>query len=150
MDAVLRALSIYIILMIVFRLSGKRTLSEVTTFDFVLLLIIGEATQQALLGNDYSIMNASIVIITLLTIEIILSLVSNKSKSIDRWLNGAPLIIVENGKPMKDRMEKERIEESDVMEAARQLQGLERLDQIKYAVLEKSGGITIIPYDKFR
>ncbi len=150
MDAILRAFIIYTFLLIAFRLSGKRTMAQVTTFDFVLLLIVSEATQQALLANDYSITNAVIVITTFLAIEILLSLITGRVKFLDKWINGTPLIILENGKPLKEKMRNERIEESDILEAARHLQGLERLDQIKYAILEKSGGITIIPQEEFR
>jgi uncharacterized membrane protein YcaP (DUF421 family) len=60
-------------------------------------------------------------------------------------VHGVPTIIVENGRPLRDRMRKARVDEDDVMEAARRLQGIERLDQIRYAVLEVSGGITVIP-----
>jgi uncharacterized membrane protein YcaP (DUF421 family) len=56
-----------------------------------------------------------------------------------------PLVVVENGQPLRDRMNKARIDEDDVLTAARQLQGLERMEQIKYAVLERNGGISIIP-----
>lgn len=150
MDSILRALTIYFFVLIIFRISGKRTLADVTTFDFVLLLIVGEATQQALLGDDFSIINAVIVITTLISGEIILSLVTRKSKMIDKWINGVPLVLLENGKPLKDRMTNERVEESDILEAARRLHGLERIDQIKYAILERNGGITIIPYDQYR
>jgi uncharacterized membrane protein YcaP (DUF421 family) len=64
MDAVLRALAIYLVLMLLFRLVGKRSLAQITTFDFVLILVVGEATQQALLGEDFSITNAALVIAT--------------------------------------------------------------------------------------
>lgn len=56
-----------------------------------------------------------------------------------------PLVIVEDGKPLKDRMDKARVDEDDVLTAARELQGLARMEQIKYAVLKRSGGISIIP-----
>jgi uncharacterized membrane protein YcaP (DUF421 family) len=59
--------------------------------------------------------------------------------------NGVPTVIVEEGRPLRDLMQRARVEEDDVLEAARRLQGLERMEQIKYAVLEKSGGISIIP-----
>ena len=62
-----------------------------------------------------------------------------------KWVDDVPLIIVEHGRPLKERMDKERIDEDDVLNAARERFGLERLDQIKYAVLERSGGISIIP-----
>ena len=78
MDAVLRSATIYVFLLVIFRLSGKRSLAQITTFDFVLLLIIGEATQQALLGNDFSITYALIVITTLVGIDIGLSLLKQR------------------------------------------------------------------------
>ncbi|HSH31237.1 MAG TPA: YetF domain-containing protein [Candidatus Saccharimonadales bacterium] len=145
MNSVLRAAFIYVFLLVMLRLSGKRTLSEMTTFDFILLLIIGESTQQALLGDDFSLVNAVVVITTLITIDIMSSLLKQRSDQVEKWLEGAPLIILENGQPLKDRMIKERVDESDILQAARSSQGLERLDQIKYAVLEKSGGISIVP-----
>src|SRR5690606_14683535 len=79
MDAVLSGLIVYAFLLIVFRISGKRSLGQVTTFDFVLLLIVAETTQQALLGDDYSITNAFLLIVTLLAIDIGLSLIKHRS-----------------------------------------------------------------------
>ncbi|MCG3115215.1 MAG: DUF421 domain-containing protein [Candidatus Manganitrophus sp. SA1] len=145
MDAVLRGLAVYIFLLIVFRIAGKRSVAEVTTFDFILVLIIAEATQQALLGQDYSITNAFLLIITLLGADILMSLIKQRSPQAEKWLDGVPLVIVENGRPLHDRMDKARVDESDILTAARERLGLERMDQIKYAVLERSGGISIIP-----
>lgn len=144
MDAVLRGASIYLVLLILFRIAGRRTLSEVTTFDFVLLLIIGEATQQALLGEDFSLTNAFLVISTLLAMDVALSIFKQQSPLFDRVIDGVPMVIVVDGKPLRDRMRRARVDEHDVMEAARRLRGLERMDQIKLAVLEVSGGITVI------
>lgn len=64
---------------------------------------------------------------------------------IEKWLDGIPTIIVDNGTLLKDRMKKARVDESDILTAARELQCLERLDRIKYAILERSGGTSIIP-----
>lgn len=148
MDSVLRAATVYVALLLIMRLAGKRSLAQITTFDFVLLLIIGEATQNALLGQDYSITNALIVIVTLVTLDVGLSLLKRRSKRIDQLLEDVPLIIVEDGVALEDRMKKARVDEGDVLSAARHLQGIERLDQIRYAVLERSGGISIIPKQK--
>lgn len=145
MDAVLRASAIYFFLLLIFRLSGKRSIAQITTFDFVLLLIISEATQQALLGQDFSLTNAFLVIVTLVGINIGLSLLKQRSPRIEKILEDEPLIIVDEGRPLLDRMKKVRVDEEDVLIAARILQGLERMDQIKYAVLERNGGISIIP-----
>jgi uncharacterized membrane protein YcaP (DUF421 family) len=144
MQPILRALLIYLFLLIIFRVTGKRSLTEATTFDFVLLLIIGEATQQALLGDDFSVTNAFIVITTLVGIDVAFSMLK-RFKIIDHITEGAPLIIVNEGKPLKTRMKKCRVDEDDVLEAARSLHGLERMSQIKYAVLEIDGSISIIP-----
>jgi len=148
MDAILRGASIYVFLMVLFRIAGKRSLGQVTTFDFVLLLIISEATQQALLGNDFSMTNAFLLITTLVAMDVGLTLWKRRSPRLDRLLEGTPLILVEDGKPLRDRMHKSRVDEADVLAAARALQGLERMEQIKYAVLERSGGISIVPREQ--
>ena len=147
MDSVLRGLAIYLFLLLVFRIAGKRSLAQITTFDFVLLLIVGEATQQALLGDDFSLTTAFVVILTLIGVDICFSVLKQRSRGIDKLLDGVPLIIVENGEPLKERMDKSRVDESDVLEAARRLRGLERMEQVKYAVLERDGAISIIPRD---
>ena len=148
MDAVLRAAAIYLFLLVVLRLSGRRTLSEISNFDFVLLLIIGEATQQALLGEDFSMTTAVLVILTLITLDIGMSLLKRQSGTAEKLIEGVPMIIVENGRPLHDRMSKARVDEKDVIEAARRLQGLERIDQIRFAVLEVNGGISVIPKEQ--
>ncbi|MPY69269.1 MAG: DUF421 domain-containing protein [Alphaproteobacteria bacterium] len=147
MDAVLRAAAIYLFMLLLFRIAGRRTLSNLTNFDFVLLLVIGEATQQALLGDDFSVTNAFIVIVALIGIDIGLSLVKERSPRLGKVLDGVPMVIVEHGKPLHPRMERARVSEEDVLQSARQTQGLERMDQIKYAVLELGGSISIIPQD---
>lgn len=120
-------------------------LSQITTFDFVLLLIIGEATQQALLGDDFSVINAVLIIVSLVTFDILMSLIKRRSPYIGRVIDGNPMIIVEYGHLLKSRAQRARIEEEDILEAARYSQGLSRLDQIKFAILEKDGKISIIP-----
>ena len=145
MDTVFRALTIYVALLVILRASGKRSLSQITIFDFVLLLILGEATQQALIGDDFSTTTGILLIVSLVGIDMTFSFLKEKLPLLDRLIEGLPLVIVEHGRPLRDRMAKSRIDEEDVLAAARELQGLERMDQIKYAVLERSGGITIIP-----
>jgi uncharacterized membrane protein YcaP (DUF421 family) len=146
-DSVLRALAVYVFLLVIFRVAGKRTMAQVTVFDFVLLLIISEATQQAMIGQDFSITNAILVITTLIAAERGLTWVQARYKKIDKLLDGLPLVLVEDGKPFEDRLRQERVGEDDILAAARQTQGLARMDQIKYAVLEQTGGISIVPKD---
>jgi len=148
MDAVLRGAVIYFGVLVLLRIAGKRTLSEATAFDFVLLLIIAEAVQQALLGDDYSITNALLVVGTLIGIDIAMSLLKRRFPRLERVIDGQPLMLIENGRLLEDHMRKARVDESDILEAARRRQGLEHIDQIKYAVLEQSGGISVIPVER--
>lgn len=148
MDSVLRAAAVYLILLTILRVAGKRTLAQVTVFDFVLLLIISEATQQALLSDDFSVTGSAIVIATLVLLDIVLAIVKLRSPLLDRIIDDAPVVIVDEGKLLRDRMKRARIDEQEILIAAREAHGLETLDQIKYAVLERSGGISIVPRDK--
>jgi uncharacterized membrane protein YcaP (DUF421 family) len=145
MDAVIRATMVYAFLLLVLRLAGKRTLAQITSFDFVLLLIISEATQQALIDDDNSMINAAILVTTLVGLNVLMSLLKQRSKFIERLLEDIPLVIVADGKPLKERMDKARVDMEDVLDAAREAHGLEQLDQIKHAILERSGKISIIP-----
>ncbi|HJU65441.1 MAG TPA: YetF domain-containing protein [Gemmatimonadaceae bacterium] len=145
MDSVVRALIVYLFLLVVFRLSGKRSLAEVTPFDAVLLLIISEAIQQALIDNDNSLTNALVIVVTLVGIDVALSLLKQHSRKANQILDGSPVIIVENGELHHERMSKERVDANDVLEAARSSHGLERMNQVKHAVLEANGNITVVP-----
>lgn len=107
--------------------------------------MVGEASKQTFLGDDFSILSAFLVILTLVGLDILLPLLKPKSSRFAKWIDGVPILIVENGRPLKDAMTKARVDEEDVLIAARQAQGLERMEQIKYAVLERSGGISIGP-----
>lgn len=148
METIIRGAVIYLVLLLIFRISGKRTLYEATVFDFVLLLIIAETTEKALLGEDHSITNALLLIITLLMMDIGFSLLKEKVRRFDKVVDGSPVILLDDGKLLKERMDKARVDEHDIMESARELQGLQNLSEIKYAILEKSGKISIIPKEK--
>ncbi len=150
MDALLRALVIYVFLLVLFRLAGRRSLAEMTSFDFVLLLIIGEATQQALVGDDFSLTNAFLVIATLIALDIVFGFAKERFPRLAHLAEGMPMVIVENGRPLKARMRRARVSVEDVLMRAREAHGLERLDQVKFAVLEISGGISIIPKERDR
>lgn len=144
MDSVLRAAAIYMALLVLFEIAGRRSLADLTTFDFVLLMIIGEASQQALLGDDFSLTNALMVIVTLIAIDVGLSLLKQRSKRVSRLIDGGPTIIVENGRILQGRMRHARLVEEDIMEAARSSQGIETLEQIKFAIIERNGKISVI------
>jgi uncharacterized membrane protein YcaP (DUF421 family) len=144
-ESVVRAVVVYCFLLFIFRVSGRRTLSQITDFDLILMLIISEAAQQGLSGENFSLTNSFIIIITLAVLDIVFSLVTVRMPFVAKIVEGVPMVIVENGKPLKDRMLWARIADSDVLNAARERHGILRMDQIEYAVLERSGGISITP-----
>lgn len=148
MESVWRALTVYLVLMIVFRLTGKRSLSQITMFDFVLLLIISEGTQQGLIGDDYSVTGAIVIVVTLISVDVLLSLLKQWSPTIGKIVDGTPLLLVDRGRVMGERLNRERISEDDIVGAARETRGLERLQQVKYAVLEQDGQISVIPWEQ--
>ena len=145
MDSVIKAAVVYFALWAIIRISGRRTLGEMSAFDLVLFMIIGGSTQRAITGQDYSLTNALLLVATFIVIDIALSLVELKSPFMRRVFNGMPMILVENGRLMTGRMRRARVTEDNILESARKLHGLERTDQIKFAILEATGEITIVP-----
>jgi uncharacterized membrane protein YcaP (DUF421 family) len=145
MSSIIRGLAVYVILLIIFRISGRRTLSNMTSFDLVLLLIVSEAIQQALIDDDNSAINGLLIVMTLVITDIGFALLKRRSARIQKLVDGVPTIVVDNGRPLQERMRCARIDENDVLSAARELQGLATMSQIQYAVLEANGKITIIP-----
>jgi uncharacterized membrane protein YcaP (DUF421 family) len=145
LDSIIRALVVYVLLLIIFRIAGKRSLSEQTTFDLVLALVISEAVQQALLDSDNSLTNAVLVVIGLVGFDILVSHASHRSEKLSRWLEGKPIVLMEEGRMHPRYMARERITPAEIMQAARDKHGLARMEEIDYAVAEPSGEITIVP-----
>ena len=120
MESILRGAATYLLVWLIFRITGKRTLAQITTFDAVLLLIISETTQAALTDNDNSFTNSILLILTMLGIDVLLSCIKQRLPVVEKVMD-------------------------DILHAARELHGLGRLDQIEYAILEQTGEITIVP-----
>ncbi len=145
MNAVLRPALIYVVLLLIFRLTGKRSIGEITTFDFLLLLVISEALSSALLADDHSITAALIAAITLIGLDVGLSLAKRNWPALDRVLEDEPVVLYLDGKLQQERLRKERVSEDDILEAARQAHGIDSLDDIRCAVLERRGKISVMP-----
>lgn len=145
METVIRGFVVYVFLLIVFRFAGKRTLSQASTFDLVLLLIISETTQQAMIDSDHSLTGGALLILTLVGTDIAFSVLKLWLPAVENIMEGKALILVENGQLNNKHMRRERVDEADILEAARAQQGLERLSDVKYAVLERGGKITVVP-----
>jgi uncharacterized membrane protein YcaP (DUF421 family) len=144
-ESVARSAAVYLFLLLIFRVSGRRTLAQVTNFDLILVLIIGDATQQALVGNDHSFMTVVVVVSTLVLIDIALGKAKRYWPMVDAVVDGLPLPIIVSGTLNRKRMASEGVTTDDVLTAAREVHGISRLDEVDSAVLEQSGGISVVP-----
>jgi uncharacterized membrane protein YcaP (DUF421 family) len=144
-EAVLRGLAIYVVLILLFRLAGKRTRRQATTSDLLLLIILGETVQVVLAGKDVFTFRAAIALILLLVgADKVLDYLSAKAAR-ERRLKSGPMLLVENGELLADRIVESGVTEEEILTHARRSRGLEGMHQIQYAVLEKTGGIGIVP-----
>jgi uncharacterized membrane protein YcaP (DUF421 family) len=145
MESILRGAATYLFVWLIFRLAGKRTLAQITTFDAVLLLIISETTQAALTDDDNSFTNSILLILTMLGIDVVSSHIKLRFPAVEKVMDGVPLVILDSNGIKQDIMDKERVNKDDILHAARELQGLANLEEIQYAVLEQTGDITVVP-----
>ena len=145
MESVIRGAAVYAFLWLVFRISGKRTLAETSPFELVLLLIISEVTNQAMVDSDHSITNAFLLIMTLVGMSVLLSIIKHYSPTANRLLEGLPLPLVRNGEVLEENMDKARVDAEEILTAARATQGIERTEDIKEATVENDGKITVVP-----
>lgn len=145
MESVIRGIAVYIFLWLIFRISGKRTLAETSPFELVLLLIISEVTNQAMVDSDHSITNAFLLIMTLTGMSVLLSVVKHYWPRANRWLDGLPLPLIRNGKLLQENMDKARVDGEEILMSARYTQGVDRMDSIKDATVENDGKISIVP-----
>jgi uncharacterized membrane protein YcaP (DUF421 family) len=144
MDLVLRATVIFFFIFFVTRVAGKRELSSMEPFDLILLVVLGDLVQQGVTQSDYSVTGALIVISTITLLTVALSFVNFKFGFLRGALEGQPVVLVENGELIERNMRRERITMEDLEAEARQQQVTDIAD-IRWAVLETSGRISIIP-----
>jgi uncharacterized membrane protein YcaP (DUF421 family) len=144
MDLVIRATVIFFFIFLVTRVAGKRELSSLEPFDLILLVVIGDLVQQGVTQSDYSVTGALIVICTITLLTVLLSYVNFRASFLRPVLEGQPVVLVENGQMIERNMRRERITTEDIESEARQQQ-VTSIDDIRWAVLETSGRISIIP-----
>ena len=142
---VARAASVYLFLLAVFRISGRRTLAQVTTFDLILVLILGDATQDTLIGAGATFANAVLAVSTLVLLDIALAGAKRRWPSVDVLIDGLPLPLVVHGRRREALMAAEGVTPDDLLTAARARQGLSQLERGGLAILEQDGRISIVP-----
>lgn len=145
-EFVLRAIAVYVGVMVLVRASGKRAVGQLTPFDLVLLILIGNAVQNGLNGGDNSLTAALILSGTLIVLNYLVALGSARSPRLRRITEGEPVILVREGHVFRDVLRREMVSRADFDEAMRQ-SGVDRIDDIALAMLETNGSITIVKRD---
>jgi uncharacterized membrane protein YcaP (DUF421 family) len=143
MDIVLRGIVVFTFLYVLMRVIGRRELSTLEPFDLILLIILGDAVQQGLTQDDYSLTGAVLAVGTIAVLQVGVSYFNFRFPRFRPWIDGEPIVIVQDGKPIERNMRRERLSLRDVAEAARG-EGIASLDEIAWAVMETSGSISFI------
>ena len=143
MDLAIRAVVLYFFVFLLTRIIGRRELSSLAPFDLILLIILGDAIQQGLTQDDYSVTGAVIVVSVFALLQVGTSYASFRFRKLRRVLEGEPIVIVQDGRVIERNLRRERLTVDEVQEEAR-VQQIASLDQVQWAVLEPSGTISFI------
>jgi uncharacterized membrane protein YcaP (DUF421 family) len=145
-EIVVRTTIIYLLFLVSLRISGKRQLGQFTLFDIALVLLAANALQPAMTGPDQSVTGGAIIVVTIFSLNRIVAEARLRIPMVQRLLEFEPTIIGRNGEWLKDQMEEQGLDLDDVQAALRG-HGLIRVKQMKLAVLEEDGSISIVPAD---
>jgi uncharacterized membrane protein YcaP (DUF421 family) len=143
MDLVLRAIFVFVFVVVLMRVIGRRELSGLTPVDLIVLIILGDALQQGLTQDDYSVTGSVLVVGTLAVLQVLTSWVGFRFPSLRATLDGEPLIVVQDGKPIERNLRRERLTLEELAESAR-MHEISSLEDVKWAVLERNGEISFI------
>jgi uncharacterized membrane protein YcaP (DUF421 family) len=142
-DIVLRAAVAYVFILFILRIIGRRELSTLAPSDLVLLVVMGDLIQNGVTQSDQSVTGVFLAVSTFALLTVAVSVITYKSRRAQNLVEGTPLILVQDGKPVNDNLRSERLNIDDVAEEARG-QGIERLDDVKWCVLEANGTMSFI------
>lgn len=143
MDIVVRAVVVFAFLLILTRIIGRRELSSLQPIDLILLIIVGDAVQQGLTQDDYSLTGSILAVGTIAVLQVFVSWVSYRFPATRPVLEGNPIVVVQDGELIERNLRRERLDPEEVYEQAR-LQGIAHLSEVKWAVLETTGSISFI------
>ena len=143
MDIALRALFLYVFVVFVMRVLGRRELSSLTAVDLVLLIVLGDAIQQGLTQDDYSVTGAVIAVSTIAAAQVASSYLTFRSKRARTVIEGQPIVVIQDGKVLESNLERERLTEDEVAEEMR-MQQIGSFDEVQWAILETNGQISFV------
>jgi len=146
-EFILRAVVVYVVLLAMIRISGKRTMGQFTPFDVLLIVLLGNAVQNSLLGKDQSLLGGLFLAAILISLNWLVGFVSSRSRRAERLIEGEPVVLARDGKLFERVLKRELVSENDFEEALRQ-NGQLTMDDVALALLETDGRISVVPKKK--
>lgn len=146
MDVVARAAVMFFVLYVLLRIMGKRELGQLTPFELVVMIVLGDLIQQGVTHNDFSLTGAILAVTTFGFLAILMSWITYLSPRAERLLDGVPKIIIRDGELLAENLRRDRITQSEV-ESEMRIAGIARMDQVAWAILEPQGKISFIKKD---
>jgi uncharacterized membrane protein YcaP (DUF421 family) len=143
MDIALRAIFLYAFLIFLMRVTGRRELSTLSAVDLVLLIVLGDAIQQGLTQDDYSVTGALIAISTIAAMQVGTSYLSFRSRRLRKVLEGHPIVVVQDGKLLDRNLRRQRMTPDELAEEMR-LQQIGSFDDVEWAIVENNGQVSFI------
>ena len=147
LEKIVRAAAVYVFLLVAFRLTGKRQLGQMSSFDLVVLLMISNVVQNAMIGNDNSVTGGFVGAATVLILNYGVARLVVSRKSFERLIEGAPTLLIHNGKVMERNLRRELLTRDELMAALRR-QGILSMEEVHVALLEETGAITAVKRER--
>jgi uncharacterized membrane protein YcaP (DUF421 family) len=146
MEIVVRAVVIFVFVLVLTRAMGKKELAQLTAFELILLVTVGDLIQQGVTQEDQSLTGAMLAVGTIALLSVGLSYAGYRWHGVQRMIRGIPVVLVRNGRPVEEALRLERVSMEDLFEAARE-QGIADLEQVRLAILEVDGKFSFIKLD---
>ncbi len=144
---VLRGVVIYLLVMLLIRVSGKRAVGQFTPFDLILLILIGNAVQNGINGGDNSLTGAAIMAGTLVALNYAVAFLTSRSRGAEKLIEGVPVVLARDGQLFESVLKRELVSCDDFEEALR-MNGIDDVSDVSLALLETNGHISVVPKDK--
>jgi uncharacterized membrane protein YcaP (DUF421 family) len=143
MDIVIRATVVFFALYLLVRVMGKRELAQLTPFELIVLVVLGDLIQQGVTHNDFSLTGAILAIVTMGFWALALSWVTYISPKAEVFLDGEPRVIVRDGQIVRENLHRDRLTQAEILSEMR-LAGIARLSDVAWAILEPQGKMSFI------
>lgn len=143
METVFRAIAAYMVLLVMLRITGRRQGKRMTSFEILLIFLLGGQMTQSILGEDRSFVNAFIGVSTVALMHALFATWKQRSELVERLVDGTPILVYADGRWIEESMDMVRVQREDVRASARG-EGIDDFEKVRYAIVERNGSISII------